>query len=156
MRRLLQDGRHRLRVAALFGAGVLAFFVLRGVLVPADFGRFGHYRAGALGDISKKPLAFAGKAACLDCHGDVTKEQQGSKHAKLNCEACHGPLARHADDPEKAQPEKKGATALCLTCHRANVARPAKFPQVDPKDHSEGAECDSCHKPHHPELEDSK
>lgn len=156
MKQLLQDGRHLLRVAGLFAAGTLVFFILRGILVPADFGRFGHYRGGALAEISKKPVSFAGKTACLDCHGDVSKEQQGSKHAKLNCEACHGALARHAEDPEKAKPEKKGATNLCLVCHRTNVARPAKFPQVDPKEHSDGAACDSCHKPHHPEVEESK
>jgi hypothetical protein len=156
MRRLLKDGGHLLRVAALFAAGTFAFFILRGILVPEDFGRYGHYRAGALVDATERKPTFAGKAACLDCHGDVPKEQQGSKHAKLSCEACHGPLARHAEDPEKAKPEKKGATSLCLACHRVNVARPAKFPQVDPKDHSGGAACDSCHKPHHPEMEDSK
>jgi hypothetical protein len=152
MKRLLRDGNHLIRVAALFGAGSLAFFVMRGLLVPADFGRFGHYRAGALADNRKRPAGFAGKPACLDCHSEVADLQKGSKHAAVRCEACHGALARHAEDPGVA-PVKLVATRLCLTCHRAAAGRPAKFPQVDAESHAGGADCTSCHRPHHPEQE---
>lgn len=149
----MKDGGHLVRVAGLFAAGVLLFLLLRAVFVPEDFGKYGHYRAGALADNASRPIAFAGKPACLDCHSDVQDAQKGSKHARLSCETCHGPLARHAADPEKLTPAKLVATTLCLGCHRTNAARPEKFPQVDPKDHSEGAACESCHKPHHPEPE---
>jgi DNA-directed RNA polymerase subunit RPC12/RpoP len=152
MRRLLRDGSHLLSVAALFAAGIAAFFVLRGILVPSDFGRFGHYRAGALADNAKRPVHFGGKTACLDCHGDVADAQKGSRHANVRCEACHGPLAKHADDPG-IQPAKLAAGHLCLTCHREIVGRPAKFPQIDPDEHAGGVECTSCHRPHHPEQE---
>jgi len=152
MRQLLRDGSHLIRVAGLFGAGVLAFFVMRGLLVPSDFGRYGHYRAGALADNRKHAIAFAGKTACLDCHSEVSDLQKGSKHAAVRCEACHGALARHAEDPD-VKPAKLAATRLCLTCHRATAGRPAKFPQVEPEDHAGGADCTSCHRPHHPEQE---
>lgn len=155
MKKLLRDGSHLLRVAALFAAGIAAFFVMRGLLVPSDFGRYGHYRAGALADNQKRPVAFAGKTACLDCHSDVADAQKGSRHATVRCEACHGPLAGHADNPD-VKPAKLAPERLCLTCHRSIAGRPAKFPQIDPDEHAGGVECTSCHKPHHPEPEEGK
>jgi Cytochrome c554 and c-prime len=151
MRQLLRDGSHLIRVAALFAAGTVIFFILRGIFIPADFGVYGHYRAGALGDNRARRPAFAGKAACLDCHSEVADFQKGSHHAAFSCEACHGPAAAHAENPE-IKPVKLTSAPLCLTCHRAIPGRPAKFPQVDAQKHAEGAECTSCHKPHHPEV----
>ncbi|MGH9441993.1 MAG: multiheme c-type cytochrome [Thermoanaerobaculia bacterium] len=153
MKAFFRDGGHLLRVAAIFGIAVLAFLLVRARLVPADFGRYGHYRAGALADNRSRPAVFAGKAACLDCHSDVADAQKGSHHASFSCEACHGPLAAHADNPE-IKPAKLDEARLCVTCHRATAGRPAKFPQVHPKEHSDGAPCTSCHKPHHPEQEE--
>ena len=155
MKKLLRDGNHLLRVAALFGVGIAVFFVMRGLLVPSDFGRYGHYRAGALADNAKKAPMYAGKPACLDCHSDVADAQKGSHHAAVRCEACHGPLAAHADNPD-VKPIKPAAAHLCLTCHRAIAGRPEKFPQIDPDEHAGGVECTSCHRPHHPEQEEEK
>ena len=152
MKQLLRDGNHLLRVAGLFAAGVAVFLVMRGLLVPADFGRFGHYRAGALADNASRPVSYAGKTACLDCHSDVADAQKGSRHANVRCEACHGPLARHAENPD-VQPVKPAAEHLCLTCHRETAGRPARFPQIDPDEHAGGVACTSCHRPHHPEQE---
>lgn len=151
MREFLRDANHLLRVAGIFGIGLVLFLVARAWLVPADFGRYGHYRAGALDDNRARAATFAGKVACLDCHSDVADGQKGSKHAAVSCEACHGPLARHVDNPD-VKPAKLDAAVLCVTCHRATAGRPAKFPQVHPKEHSGGAACTSCHKPHHPEI----
>jgi len=153
MRQFLRDGNHLLRVAGIFGFGIVVFLLLRAWLVPADFGRYGHYRAGALADNLARAVRYAGKAACLDCHTDVADSQKGSHHASVSCETCHGALARHADNPE-IQPAKLDPATLCVTCHRATPGRPAKFPQIHPKEHSAGAACTSCHKPHHPEQEE--
>lgn len=153
MKQLFKDGNHLIRVAGLFAAGIGVFFILRGILVPAGFGLYGHYRAGALADNRKRPATFAGKAACLDCHSEVADSQKKSHHARLSCEACHGALARHADDPD-VKPAKLPGAALCLRCHRAIVGRPASFPQIDPAKHTDGSACTTCHQPHHPELEE--
>jgi hypothetical protein len=152
MRGLFKDKEHLLRMAALFAAGVLLFVVARGLLVPASFGVYGHFRADALLDNRARPLAFAGRAACSDCHGDVVELRVGSKHAKVGCEACHGALGRHAGDPEAMTPEKPDGARVCLVCHLANVAKPRSFPQVDPAEHGDGQGCGGCHKPHHPEI----
>ncbi len=152
MRDLFKDKEHLIRMAGLFAAGTLLFFVAKGLLVPKDFGVYGHYRAAALDDLRARPLVFAGRKACSECHADVVEARTGGKHAGVGCEACHGAQARHAEDPEAVAPSKLESAKVCLVCHRSNVAKPKAFPQVDPADHGDGAVCDSCHKPHHPEV----
>lgn len=150
MRETLKDRAHLLRVAAVFAAGLVVFFIARGILVPEGFGELGHYRAPALKDVRATTPSFAGRQACADCHTDVPELLKKGKHAGLGCEACHGALARHADDPEKQKPVKLDPRKLCLTCHTSNLAKPKKFPQVDPAEHGEGAACTSCHTAHDP------
>jgi len=165
MRGRFRHAEHVLRVAALFFFGFVAFLVLRSVLIPKDFGVYGFYRAGALDDIKARPPAFAGRAGCEECHSgtydppDTDKEAvakfkddpvKENKHFQLNCEACHGPLFKHADDPETAKVEKVGADKLCLRCHLELKGRPSSQPQVIPGDHGDNDPCVSCHKPHRP------
>jgi hypothetical protein len=146
-----KDQEHLLRVAGLFLVGLLAFLLLKAVLVPEGFGRYGHYRAGALDDARARPVAFAGSGACTDCHSDVVDAKKAGKHAGVRCEACHGALASHAqaDDAVATKPPRPTA-ALCAVCHSANVAKPAGFPQVQVKEHAEPGTCLECHKAHQP------
>jgi hypothetical protein len=148
-----RDIEHFLRAALLFGIGLVLFLVVRGFLVPKDFGAMGHFRPGALDDNRARPVAFAGRAACEECHGEVAELRKGSKHERINCEACHGALAAHAQDPGAVTPALPDAGKLCLTCHLQNVARPAAFPQISPEDHAGTQACTECHRPHHPETE---
>jgi hypothetical protein len=148
-----KDREHYLRAALLFGAGVALFLFARGFFVPRDFGLYGHFRPGALADNRSRPVAFAGMKACEECHDDVVKTREGSKHRQVHCEACHGALAAHAQDPSAVTPVPPEAKTLCLVCHLANSARPASFPQIDPVEHAGADPCLSCHGPHHPEPE---
>lgn len=150
MRETLKHRAHLLRVAGVFAAGLVAFLLVRAVLVPEDFGEYGHYRAGALKDVRVLPASFAPRQICGECHTDQADLLKKGKHAAVACQACHGPLARHVEDQEKQKPAKLDPRKLCLTCHTANVAKPAKFPQIDPGAHGEGAPCASCHQPHDP------
>jgi hypothetical protein len=152
MRRLLDDKQHLVRMALLFVVGFLVFLVGRVVFVPHDFGVYGHYRAGALADNRARPLGFAGQGACSDCHSDVVDARVGSKHQKVSCEACHGPLARHVADAENVKPVKPDPNKVCLTCHLENVAKPASFPQVNAASHAKGQPCSACHPHHHPDA----
>ena len=153
MKGRIADLEHFIRAAVLLLCLLAVFLVVRGFLVPKGFGLYGHYRAGALADIAARPLAFAGRAACADCHSDVVDARKGSKHERIGCEACHGALAAHAADPSSAQPVLPDTTKICLVCHAHSVTRPVSFPQVDPQEHSQGQPCTSCHRPHHPEIE---
>ena len=148
---LLRHSRHIVRAAAIVAVGILAFVVARAYLIPAGFGTYGHYRAGAIEEAREHEPRFAGHAACEECHDDVVQARKGSRHDHVRCEACHGALAGHAADPGALKPSRPDADRLCLVCHLANVAKPNTFPQIDPKDHADGSACGSCHRPHHPE-----
>ena len=149
MRQGFQDREHLIRLAGLFVVGISAFLVVRAMLVPAGFGKFGHYRAGALDDVRALPIRFAGRIRCHACHQEVAGAQAASVHAKLGCEACHGAAAAHADDPGAVKLAKLDPLTLCVRCHLANPAKPRAFPQIKPKDHYDGV-CTDCHDPHAP------
>jgi hypothetical protein len=138
-------------MAGLFAAGIALFLVARWLLVPADFGRFGFYRAGALNDIAARPIAFAGHDACAECHTEIIDLRKGSKHEKVNCESCHGPLATHASG-DVMKPGKPDPKTVCLPCHAKMDGRPKSQPQVDFKEHAGDAQCIDCHNPHSPKI----
>lgn len=148
-----KDFEHLLRMAAMFAVGLGLFAVARGLLVPEDFGVWGHYRAGALDDNRQRPLVHAGAAACGECHDDVAASRAGGGHETIRCEACHGPLARHAAEPSDQAPALPDGGTICLRCHLPAMAKPAGFPQVEPDDHAGGEPCDVCHAAHAPRLE---
>jgi len=149
---LFKDREHLFRMAALFLVGLGVFLIVRAYLVPKGFGEYGHYRPGALEDNRSLPLHYAGRAACAECHSDVVDLRKGSKHERIGCESCHGPLAQHAADPDALTPKRPDKKKVCLTCHLTESAKPPRFPQVDPKEHGGSGGCDECHKPHHPEI----
>ena len=93
------DYVHLVRMAGLFVVGITAFVVLRWLMVPADFGELGHYRAGAVRDNMARPIKYAGQAACVECHTDVAELRAKGKHVRVACESCHGALAAHAIQP---------------------------------------------------------
>ncbi len=145
-----KDFEHLLRVALVFAVGVVAFVLVRGVLVPRSFGEYGHYRGNAIAEIAAQHVVFAGHQTCETCHSDVSAVKNHGKHAGVNCEACHGALANHADDPGTIQPPKLDTAVLCVRCHAVNGAKPEGFPQIVAAEHSGGLPCETCHQPHSP------
>lgn len=150
MRDLLRDAGHLFRLAAVFAALGIVFLVARAVFTPKGFGVYGHYRAGALDDARARPISFAGRTACLDCHEDIATVKKGGKHAGLGCEACHGPQQAHVADAANVVPQRPDPKALCIVCHMQNLAKPTGFPQIIPKDHAGDESCIKCHNPHAP------
>jgi uncharacterized CHY-type Zn-finger protein len=145
-----KDVEHLLRLAGLFVVGLLVFGVARAALVPEGFGKYGHYRAGAIDDVRAKPIAYAGQKACAECHGDIVDLRAKARHRGISCESCHGPLARHAADPGQLTPTLPEARPLCIRCHAAKTGKPSQFPSVDIKEHAGDESCLTCHKPHDP------
>jgi hypothetical protein len=137
-------------MASLFVIGFVVFWLTRSALVPADFGRLGFYRAGALPEIQSKAVVFAGRTACLDCHGDTVPDK--SVHKNVHCEACHGAMGDHALGNIDPKPKKLNPRLLCLTCHTKLAGRPATFPQIGPTEHYGDGPCTDCHLPHSPKL----
>ena len=151
--RALRDGGHLLRVLLLFAVGAVSFVVAQRLFVPKGFGTLGHYRVGALADNRSFPVVFAGRAACEECHTDVAEARKGGRHERIGCEACHGPLARHAED-QSVKPVRPDGRDLCLGCHAELVGRPAKFPQVQAKEHAPDGACIDCHAAHKPDVQE--
>lgn len=149
----MKDAGHLFRMASLFLLGIVVFLVLRSFLVPKSFGQYGHYRGNALAEVKEHAIKYAGHQTCETCHTDVLEIKEKGKHARVACESCHGPLAKHADDPTGVQPDKLDTKVLCVRCHEASTAKPKKFPQVVSEDHAGGLACNECHKPHSPVIE---
>jgi hypothetical protein len=149
---IFKDAGHLFRFAGLFVLAFLVFLVVRHYVVPKSFGQYGHYRGAAIGEIAQHPAKFAGHDACETCHSDVADKKKAGKHAHVNCEACHGALANHADDPS-IKPVLPDTAVLCARCHTASAAKPKGFPQVVPADHSGGVPCQTCHNPHSPAMD---
>lgn len=149
---VFKDAGHLFRFLAIFVFLFIAFWVIRGFVVPKSFGKYGHYRAASIDEIAAKPLHFAGHQQCETCHVDVASMKKDGKHAHVNCEACHGPLAKHAEDPASMTPKKPDTATLCVRCHEYSAARPKNFPQVHAAEHSTGLPCETCHQPHSPAM----
>jgi predicted CXXCH cytochrome family protein len=147
---LFEGKQHLLRMAGLFGLGAGVFLVVQGVLVPADFGVYGHYRARALEDNRQRTPAYAGRASCAECHSDAAEILKAGSHRPVGCEACHGPLSRHAADATAQKALRPDTRALCIHCHAADPAKLAAFPQVDPREHAPQGACTECHAAHSP------
>jgi hypothetical protein len=150
----MRDIEHLLRVAGVFLLAVVAFLGVRAFLVPRSFGEFGHYRGDAIAEIAALPIVHAGHQTCEICHSEIFEQKSKGKHASVACEACHGPQAKHADDPGSILPVKPNAGVLCAQCHEASAAKPQWFPQVVTAEHSGGLVCTTCHQAHSPSLGD--
>lgn len=124
--------------------------VARFLLVPSDFGRYGHYRAASVVENGEREIKFAGSAACLSCHDAEVAMKQAGYHRSLACETCHGPAAGHAEDPDKIKPYVPKARSHCLLCHEYQPSRPTGFPQVVADLHNPVKACIACHQPHDP------
>ena len=151
MRRTLRDWNHLIRPALVLLAGLALFLIVRHAVIPKAFGQYGHYRPGALDLVRQHPIAYAGRDTCVLCHDDQAKVHDAGKHAHVACEACHGPLAQHADDPTAHIPQLPDVANLCRRCHERDAAKPKSFPQVASVGHSSGMACNTCHRPHNPQ-----
>jgi hypothetical protein len=140
---------HLLRLAALFVVGITLFGGLRWLLVPEDYGVIGAYRASALTQNQARPMVYAGRLACMECHSDVADALTTNAHASIGCESCHGAMAAHAADPGVAA-VRPDARTTCAICHVPDSAKPAGFKTVDFVEHAGTESCGSCHQPHAP------
>jgi len=143
-------------VAVLLVAGAAA----RHLFVPSSFGMGGrHFRADAILDARKPKPKHLGQKKCVECHDHrrVGELHDKDAHARVACEACHGPAGAHAADPKKVKMRKDEGRSACLVCHQYLDARPAAFPQIEVAAHyalvgvkDPNLDCTRCHHPHEP------
>jgi Cytochrome c554 and c-prime len=139
-------------MAGVFAVGFAVFVTGRSFLIPPDFGKFGFYRAGALDDVMARPMKYAGEETCVVCHSAVDEARQNSRHQRIHCEACHGPLLSHVNSDFTTKPAEPNPRLLCLTCHTKMAGKPDTFPQIVPTGHFGDGACTDCHQPHHPKI----
>ena len=110
-----KDFEHLIRLAALFASGLLFFVVVRAEFVPDDFGKYGHYRPGAIAEAAARPMAYAGRTRCTECHED-DGQRSGAREAQ-------GDLVR--DVPRRAA-EARGRSGG----RRSEGGRPDSLPPL--------------------------
>jgi hypothetical protein len=155
----IEHKKHVFRVFLLLGTVVATALVVRILLVPETFGRYGHYRAGDLGEQAAREVRHGGNDACARCHAAIKARHDAGAHLPVPCEDCHDALAAHVRDGAKIadMPRVKSVTRLCGRCHRDLAARRVDFPRVNIEQHvkDQGAKlsdqvCFDCHNPHSP------
>jgi hypothetical protein len=130
--------------------GIL-FLIIRPLLIPEDFGQYGHFRTSALNDIIAQKINFAGRDICTECHDEISVSKRNGFHRNLACETCHGPAADHVDAPDEIIPPAPRERGYCPLCHEYNSSRPTGFPQIRSAMHNPSSPCIECHDPHAPE-----
>lgn len=149
---------HIVRLVVVLGIALVAFLVIKALVVPASWNFEEWYREDALALNESYEVVYGGNDSCIACHEESNKEIAEFKHQALSCESCHGALADHVKDGAKiADAEVDDETTWqCLNCHEARVNKPVAFPQFDKKKIPEHKEmepdmvCIACHSPHDP------
>ena len=138
------------RLGLVIGVLVAAVLVGRFVVIPRSLVATELHQATTVAREIAKPMKFAGTAACQDCHDDVSIKKAKGYHKNLSCEGCHGPAAKHAEDPSSGKPPAPRDRKSCPVCHIYDASRPTGFPQINPTTHNPVKACITCHNPHDP------
>ena len=151
---------HAWRPLAVVLGAVALLLIVRGQVVPADFGvnganfTYGFHRKGSIDDWKAVQVKYQGKEYCRECHEEKVVENLSSPHKVIECENCHGPATLHPDNPPKLTVDR--SRGLCLRCHAAlpyPLSHRSEMPAIDPDGHNPDAACLECHNPHNPTLE---
>jgi hypothetical protein len=144
----MPDQAKRLMLVLVVVLGVL--FVGRAILVPPDFGEYGHFRTSAVEEEIAQKLSYAGHEICYECHDDIVELKNAGYHRDVACEVCHGPAAAHTEDVESIKLQLPRERGYCPLCHEFLPSRPTGFPQIVSASHNPIKPCISCHEPHDP------
>lgn len=136
----------RLVLLTIFIVGT--YVAARFCLKPSSFGELGFYRAEALTEQASRPITFAGKKACDECHSEEYQTLSKGDHKTLSCEGCHGAAKAHVENPDVNL--EKLTFSHCVRCHEASASRPKWLKQIQSREHYAGQRCTECHSPHEP------
>ena len=153
---------HVVRIVVVLVCLVVGGVVVRGMVLPKSFGKYGHYRADAITDEIDRPIRNGTNASCMACHPYIREMHLNGVHHTVSCEFCHGPMADHVQDGKVIAklPKKQGKEIrrLCLRCHNQIIrARPKEsIKMITMPDHLKEKHvrtdhiCNQCHNVHAP------
>jgi hypothetical protein len=167
----MNAAKHFIRLVALLVIAAAGFLFVRSKVVPADFGKLGHFRASAIADDAAREPRHLGSAACAECHPNIFEPWSKGKHHIPQCENCHGPAMLHvkvvSEDSVAKYPDKikKYKNALrpttgireCEWCHLKTFERPSTLKFITSVgEHittmggtfTPSSKCIDCHNPH--------
>lgn len=148
--------KHIVRLLTLLGFFLLLAFAAKTYLTDPSFYKYGHYRADAIPELAAGEPIYKGAKFCLECHDERKSDWSNGTHVVVQCEVCHGTYRGCPENGKAMIPVD--TVRLCLTCHEAMPARPAQQPQIVLAEHpfpdEESTECQTCHDPHAPTVEE--
>ncbi len=153
---------HALRPIFVVIGLVILLLIVRSIIVPSDFKaansdyKYQWHRLGNEEEWKNFKVKHQGKDYCKDCHSAQYGFITASKHAKVQCENCHGPAVEHPSNPSKLTIDR--SRELCLRCHAYLPYRPVTYTGLpegpiplkmkNPDEHNPGIECATCHDVH--------
>jgi predicted CXXCH cytochrome family protein len=144
--------KHILRLLILLGLLAVIFIAAKVLLTDPSYYKYGYYRADSVPELAAGEPLYKGTPYCLSCHADSQQDTSTGAHVNVECEVCHGINREHPDNSKMLIPAD--TIKLCLTCHQAMPARPARQPQIVVGEHPvagmETPPCQTCHNPHSP------
>lgn len=143
--------KHIVRLLILIVAAIALAVGARWYFVADTFYQYGHYRGASVGELAAQEPVIQTPRYCKRCHVERHAEWSANNHKTVICEVCHGPAKGHPQEIAKL-PIPKDTAKLCTLCHQRMAERPRAQPQIDPVQHSGGAQCIVCHNPHAPKL----
>lgn len=153
---------HVVRIALILAGAVAVGVFVRPHLLPEDFGKYGHYRPGALEDEANRTAKFMTAESCLECHSLIRQLHVDSTHKTVSCEICHGAHASHVKDDQVVAAMRvvrgEDIRPLCIRCHNKLIQarEPKSIKLVALPDHLEKRKvqtdhiCNQCHHVHAP------
>jgi len=154
---VVEHREHIIRLLIVIGVVVVFLFLIRWLLIPQSFGRYGHYRGDNVGEQMDLPLVHMESFFCKDCHEVQYGDWQDNGHSLVNCEVCHGHWEIHNGRVKTMTAVKNDDT--CMICHQKITGRPEDFSQIvslalhmEDKEKPEESDlnCLSCHDAHVP------
>ena len=100
---------HYVRLLGVIAVAIAAFAGARWKAVPKDFGKLGHFRAGAIAEAAAREPRHLGSQECSDCHDEIYAAWTGGKHSKPQCENCQRRLDRRLSGPDQAESSRDPA-----------------------------------------------
>jgi len=136
--------------------------IARAIIVPSDFKaanndyKYQWHRLSNEEEWKNFKVKHKGRGYCKDCHPAQHERAIASRHAKVQCENCHGPAIDHPEAPAKLVIDR--SRELCLRCHAKLPYRAVQYAELpgepiqlkmqNPDEHNPGIECVTCHDAH--------